>query len=110
MVAATDAEVDSAIEVVGAMLSHAIFDEARRAQRDGRCLRETPVTMTVGSSLVEGVVDFAFETGGSYRVIDFKTDRAEGDLLERYRRQVSFCAEAIARATGKPARAVLMRV
>jgi ATP-dependent exoDNAse (exonuclease V) beta subunit len=55
-------------------------------------------------------VDFAFESDGSYVVIDFKTDRAEGDLLERYRRQVSFYAAAIARATGRPARSVLMNV
>jgi ATP-dependent exoDNAse (exonuclease V) beta subunit len=60
--------------------------------------------------LLEGVVDLAFETTSGMTVIDFKTDRAEGDVLARYQRQVALYAEAIAQATGKAARPVLLMV
>jgi ATP-dependent exoDNAse (exonuclease V) beta subunit len=110
IVAATAAEVDSATAVVRSVLAHPLLAEARRAQDAGRCLRETPVTAMIDGVLVEGVVDFAFEAGDVMTVIDFKTDRAEGDLLAQYRSQVSFYAEAITRATGRQSRAVLMKV
>jgi ATP-dependent helicase/nuclease subunit A len=60
--------------------------------------------------LVEGNVDLVFETQDGFVVVDFKTDRAEGDLLAAYTRQVQLYADAIAEATGKPARALLMSV
>jgi ATP-dependent exoDNAse (exonuclease V) beta subunit len=43
-------------------------------------------------------------------VIDFKTDRELAGALDRYRRQVQIYASAVAAATGRPARAVLMRI
>ena len=43
-------------------------------------------------------------------VIDFKTDRELRGAVERYRRQVQIYASAIAAATARPARAVLMRI
>jgi ATP-dependent exoDNAse (exonuclease V) beta subunit len=110
IVGATDAEIDSATAVVRSVLAHPLLADARRAQQSGRCLRETPVTVMVDGMLVEGVVDFAFEAGELVTVIDFKTDRAEGDLLARYSRQVSLYADAITRATGRRSRAVLMKV
>jgi ATP-dependent exoDNAse (exonuclease V) beta subunit len=55
-------------------------------------------------------VDFAFDEGEGMTVIDFKTDRAEGDALARYERQVAYMPRGIAQATGRPARAVLMKV
>jgi ATP-dependent exoDNAse (exonuclease V) beta subunit len=110
IVAATGIEADAAIAVVRRAFADPLFDRARRAEREGRCLRETPVTLTVDGVLIEGVVDFAFETDAGYEVIDFKTDRASGELLARYQRQVGLYANAIARATGRPARAVLMKV
>jgi ATP-dependent helicase/nuclease subunit A len=110
IMAATAEEIASAAEVTRAVLAHAIFDAARAADRHGTLLRETPVTIEIDGTLVEGVADCVFEEAGSYLVIDFKTDRAEGDLLDLYRRQVSLYASAVARATGRPARAVLMKV
>jgi ATP-dependent exoDNAse (exonuclease V) beta subunit len=92
------------------VMAHPLIEEARRAQQAGRCLRETPVTAMVDGVLVEGVVDFAYETGDGVTVIDFKTDRAEGDLLAQYGRQVGLYADAITRATGRKSRAVLMKV
>ena len=43
-------------------------------------------------------------------VIDFKTDRELHGALERYERQVHIYASAVAAATGRPARAVLMKI
>ena len=62
-------------------------------------------------TLVEGIVDLAFEEAGEWTVVDYKTDReiaAAGE--DRYRRQVALYASAIAQATGQPARGVLVRV
>ena len=61
-------------------------------------------------TVVEGVVDLAFQDDGTWVVVDFKTDRELEGGLEVYRRQVQLYAQMVARATGQPARAVLMRV
>jgi ATP-dependent exoDNAse (exonuclease V) beta subunit len=110
IVGALDAETRAATDVVTTVLAHPLFDAARDADRRGRCFREAPVTAAVEGVLVEGVVDFAFETAAGYVVVDFKTDRAAGELLDRYRRQVRFYADAIGRATGASARALLLKV
>ena len=60
--------------------------------------------------LLEGTVDLAFEEGGRWVVVDFKTDREIGDQLDVYRRQVRLYADVISRATGVPADAILMRI
>ena len=62
--------------------------------------------------LIEGVVDVAFREEGVWTVVDYKTDRdleEAGGAIDVYRRQVALYAEMITRATGEPARAVLMR-
>jgi ATP-dependent helicase/nuclease subunit A len=61
-------------------------------------------------AIVEGQVDLAFEDDDGYVVVDFKTDREIEGAVDRYRRQVQIYAAAIATATGRPTRAVLMRV
>jgi ATP-dependent exoDNAse (exonuclease V) beta subunit len=94
------------------LLSHDLFRRAHAADARGACRRETPVTCTLpDGTLIEGIVDLAFEEGGSWTVVDYKTDReiaAAGE--ERYRRQVALYVAAIAQATGQPATGVLMRV
>ena len=82
-----------------------------RAAR-GACRRETPVTCTLADgALVEGVVDLAFEEGGGWIVVDYKTDREIADRgEEQYRRQLGIYTAAISRATGVPATAVLVRI
>ncbi len=110
IVAATAEEIASATEVARTVLAHPLFDAARAAERRGALLRETPITMAMDGTLIEGVADCVFEEPSGYLVIDFKTDRATGELLDRYSRQVSLYADAVARATGRPARAVLMKV
>jgi ATP-dependent helicase/nuclease subunit A len=60
---------------------------------------------------VEGVVDLAFEENGVWTVVDYKTDRELQTAGEgRHRRQVALYAAAIARATGAPAKGVVVRL
>lgn len=61
-------------------------------------------------SLVEGVLDLAFEDGGGWTVVDFKTDAEMAGDLATYRRQVRLYASMVARATGTDVTPVLMHV
>jgi ATP-dependent exoDNAse (exonuclease V) beta subunit len=109
---ATNQDVVAAASVVERVLAHDLLARARTASARGACRRETPVTYTVDEgALVEGVVDLAFEENGAWTVVDYKTDREIATLGEdRYRRQVAVYAAAIARASGQPANAVLVRI
>ena len=108
---ASQEEVRSAIALVRRVREHPIFADAAKAAKDGRCYRETPVTLRLESgALVEGFVDLAFEVGGQMVVVDFKTDRELEGALETYRRQVQIYAHAIATATGRTTRGVLMKI
>jgi len=108
----SDDEAAAAAAVVERLLTHDILVRAHAADARGECRRETPVTYTLpDGTLIEGVVDLAFEEAGEWTVVDYKTDRelaASGE--ERYRRQVALYASAIAQATGQPAHGVLIRV
>ncbi len=108
---ATDKEVTAAGALVVPVLAHPILARARGCVTAGACRREVPVTMQADDgTVVEGVVDLAFHEGGTWIVVDFKTDRELEATLDVYRRQVQLYARMVARATGEPARAVLMRV
>jgi ATP-dependent exoDNAse (exonuclease V) beta subunit len=61
-------------------------------------------------SLVEGVLDLAFEDGGGWTVVDFKTDAEMGAELATYRRQVRLYASIVARATGTAVTPVLLQL
>lgn len=102
----------AAVSAVVRWLAHPTGRRAMEAAARGACRRETPVTCLMpDGTLVEGVVDLAFEDQGEWQVVDFKTDReidAAGEL--RYRRQVALYATAIARATGQPASATIVRL
>ena len=108
----SEGEAAAAAGVAARVLAHDLLARARAAAARGACRRETPVSITMpDGSLVEGVVDLAFELDGRWTVVDYKTDRelaAAGE--ERYRRQVALYAWAIAEATGRRASAVLVRV
>ena len=105
-------ECAAAAAVVERLMTHELLRRAEAADRRGACRRETPVTFTQpDGTVIEGIVDLAFEERGTWTVVDYKTDRelaATGE--DRYRRQVALYANAIAQATGQPAHAVLMRV
>ena len=76
-----------------------------------RVARETPLALMLeDGTLVEGVVDAAFEEASGWTVVDFKTDAELAGELPRYRRQVGLYASVVARATGKNVTAVLMQL
>lgn len=104
---APDDEIAAAVETVTRALAHPLL---RRAAA-GACRRETPIALRLDDgTLVEGVIDAAFEEAGGWTVVDFKTDVQIGGRVDEYRRQVALYARAIAQATGRPSRAVLLRV
>ena len=80
---------------------------------------ETNDAETNGALLIEGKVDLLFRTEDDTRwmVVEFKTGRELADAatspeaeaaLDRYRRQATIYARAVSRATGEPARPVLL--
>jgi ATP-dependent exoDNAse (exonuclease V) beta subunit len=96
---------------VGAALAHPLLSRAAASAKRGECRREVGVSIGGADDLVEGVVDLAFREDGAWVVVDYKTDidiaRAG---MARYEAQIAAYARAIARATGEPAQAVLLRV
>jgi ATP-dependent exoDNAse (exonuclease V) beta subunit len=104
-------EIAAAADVVRRVLRHPVLAAAARAAEQGRCYRETPVTLRAASgAIVEGNVDLAFVEQDEVVVVDFKTDRELEGAIDAYRRQVQVYAAAIGAALQRPARAVLMRV
>jgi len=102
-------EIAAAETLVQAALVHPLLARAREAWRFGRCRRESPVTVVEpNGSMLEGVLDLAFEDDDGWTVVDFKTQVELTGPLARYRRQVAAYAAVVARVTGRPARAVLM--
>jgi ATP-dependent exoDNAse (exonuclease V) beta subunit len=112
MLGMSEDEAAAAATVAERVLAHDLIARAQAADVVGRCRRETPVTCTLpDGTMVEGVVDLAFEDGGRWVVVDYKTDRELAALGEdRYRLQVALYAMAIARATGAPCDGVLLVV
>ncbi|HVL66905.1 MAG TPA: UvrD-helicase domain-containing protein [Vicinamibacterales bacterium] len=101
-------EVVAAGAVVRAVLAHELMARARAA---ARVRRETPVTWTQkDGTLIEGVLDLAFDEGGATTVVDFKTDHELAAGETRYRAQLQKYVDALALATGRPARGILFRV
>jgi len=108
---APPAEVEASTSAVTAALAHPLMARARDAWRDGRCRRETPVAwLRPDGSLLEGVLDLAFEEAGRWTVVDFKTDAEIAAELATYRRQVRLYASIVARATGTDVTPVLMQL
>jgi ATP-dependent helicase/nuclease subunit A len=104
-------EVDAAGRLVAALLAHPLLRRAEAAWRAGRCRRESPLAwLEPDGTLVEGVLDLAFEDGDGWTVLDFKTDRELGEAVEHYRRQVALYARGLAAATGRTARGLLVRL
>ena len=108
---ATEEDTLQAADTANRVLRHDLAKRARAAAGRGMCRRETPVTMPQASgTLIEGVVDLAFEEGGRWVVVDFKTDVDLGPRQAEYARQVRLYADAIAAATGLPADAAILQI
>ncbi|HEX6463465.1 MAG TPA: PD-(D/E)XK nuclease family protein, partial [Vicinamibacterales bacterium] len=105
---AADDEIRASVEVVRAVLRH---DLLARARASTTVRRETPVSwVQKDGTLIEGVLDLAFDENGATIVVDFKTDHelALGEV--RYRAQLRQYLGAVSRVTGRPASGVLFRV
>lgn len=73
-----------------------------------RVLREYPLIVRLEDGrLIEGRADVVRDEGDHWTVIDYKTDFAD---KARYKRQLQLYAYALSRATGKPARGVLLEI
>jgi len=107
-----DESATAAAATVERVFRHELLERARAAAGRNACRRETPVACRLpDGTMVEGVVDLAFEEKGVWTVVDYKTDREiEAAGEDRYRRQVALYASAIAQATGKAATGVLLRI
>jgi ATP-dependent exoDNAse (exonuclease V) beta subunit len=98
--------MESASAAVRNAMRHPLLQEAFRAKA---CYRELPVTWREGTEVFEGVIDCAYEGAGGWTVIDFKTDSVPS-LPPEYRVQIQWYAYALGRLTGRPVRAVLVRL
>jgi len=108
MLLSTFEEIRAAAAVASAVLGHDLMARARRASA---LKRETPVTwLQKDSTMIEGVLDLAFDEQGVTTVVDFKTDHELAAGESRYRAQVQQYVTAVARATGRPATGVLFKV
>jgi ATP-dependent exoDNAse (exonuclease V) beta subunit len=104
-------DASAAVLTVERVLRHDLLTRARSASARDACRRETPVALTLpDGTLVEGIVDLAFEEQGKWTVVDYKTDRELASGEESYRRQVALYAAGIAAATDGTAKGVLVRV
>ena len=109
---ATTAEIDAAVATVRDALKHPLVQRAAKAQA---LRRETPLQhCRDDGTLVEGVVDLAFQEDASefhgWTVIDFKTDREITKAADQYRAQVAAYVEAVSIATASPTRGFLLVV
>jgi ATP-dependent exoDNAse (exonuclease V) beta subunit len=108
---ATDEEIAAASRAVASGLKHPLLLKARDAAMRGDCFREVPALLKLeDGTIADGVVDLAFRENGQWTVIDFKTDVELAPRAEEYRRQVRLYLQAMERATGEPARGVLLQV
>jgi ATP-dependent exoDNAse (exonuclease V) beta subunit len=115
--AAPDAERDAAAAIGATLVTHPRWQAARAAAAAGRRVwREAPVSLRIDGepgtrpTIVDGQVDLAYETDGGWVVIDFKTDIEIVSAQDAYKQQVALYAEAVSKATGRPATGVLLRV
>ena len=101
-------EVDAAADVVSSVLRHELMARVRRA--DALC-RESPVTwIDRDGTLVEGVLDLAFDERDVTTIVDFKTDHELAAGESRYRAQVQQYVNAVARARGRRVEGVLFKI
>jgi len=108
MLLSTTEEIRAASAVASAVLAHELMARARRA---AWLRRETPVTwLQDDGTMIEGVLDLAFEEDGVTMVVDFKTDHELAAGESRYRAQVQQYVSAVTRATGRPAKGILFKV
>ena len=77
-----------------------------------RAYFELPFSWDWDGVPVHGTIDLAYEVGGAWRLLDFKTDDVRGEVLadaaSAYLPQLALYASALERATGRPPEAGLL--
>jgi ATP-dependent exoDNAse (exonuclease V) beta subunit len=105
-----DTSVTHAIQLVERVLRLPLMDDARAATR---VLREVPVAGNAAAGRVHGTADLLFERGGTWRVVQFKTDRFDdSDSLREHAAQLAGYSAALAGIVGasvKPAICMVRR-
>lgn len=108
ILAAPAVETAAAATVVSAVLRHELMTRARAATL---VRRETPLSwLQKDGTLVEGVLDLAFDERGVTTVVDFKTDHELAAGESRYRAQLQQYVSAVAAVTRRQAEGVLFRI
>ena len=106
LLGATLDEISHASAAVVAALAHPLIERARQASR---MHREFPILLRLDASRVlEGVIDLLFESGGSWHIVDFKTDADLAPNRTHYERQLQWYALAVARLNNAPVTAHLL--
>jgi ATP-dependent exoDNAse (exonuclease V) beta subunit len=101
-------EALAAAHTVDAVLRHELM---ARARASSRLRRETPITWTQkDGTLIEGVLDLAFDEQDLTTVVDFKTDHELSAGETRYRAQLQKYLDAVAAATARRVEGVLFKV
>jgi ATP-dependent exoDNAse (exonuclease V) beta subunit len=101
-------EVAAAAQAVNGVLDHELMARVRGSKT---VRRETPITWTQkDGTLIEGVLDLAFDEDDVTTVIDFKTDHELSAGEARYRAQLQKYVDAVAASTGRKAAGVLLKV
>jgi ATP-dependent exoDNAse (exonuclease V) beta subunit len=101
--AATEAEFAAAAEAARAAIGYVLQSVPEGAKR----YREAPLLLRLEDGrLVDGRIDIAWSDGKSWTVIDYKTDRR----AKRNEAQLQLYGLALKRATGLPARGIILEV
>ncbi len=96
-------------------MNSSVAGRMQLAARTGKLWREQPFMLGISADrlseefpdtemvLVQGIIDVFFEEDGEIVLLDYKTDVIESpeELAERYRVQLDYYEEALARLTGK---------
>lgn len=110
-------EMASCIDVSDILqfLKSSVARRMRQASMNGTCYAEQPFVLGVEAGdiypdvssdellLVQGIIDVYFEEDGELVVLDYKTDKVllAKELVDRYRAQLEYYAQALERLTGK---------
>ncbi len=103
-------------EKIRIFLQSSLAGRMCRAGRLGRLFREQPFVLGIGANqlqkelpesetvLIQGIIDVFFEEGDGLVVADYKTDAVKEpkELIQRYRVQLDYYAQALERLTQKP--------
>ncbi len=107
LLGATADETAFAVDAAAAALAH---PQLRAAALSADARREVVVAEQLSDgSIAQGVIDLAYRSERGWVVVDFKTDEIIA-TNGAYAEQLQLYVEALQRATGEPARGVLLQV